>query len=285
MGFYDSSLFGNDTTEDVRDTYLELLKDGISDEDAYKKVINEYEEVIQSDEEPFFWYALAYTQWKIGRLNEEVKNNALYFIEKKGGAIFFEDEYPRDNPWIKTLQKLKITLESEMRPYKKFRKVKPFLTNPWNVGDVYAYQFHTEYAKEKGIYGKYILFHKVDDKVYNWSKKSPLCSVVYVYNQIFEQLPSIGVIEGLQVLPTFEYPDGKHPSDVIKNSFPSFEFYQLSIMVLLKKSDFPKEHMFYIGNQKIVLKNNYEYRDMFWTRESMEDDLIDCALSWKDIRY
>ena len=59
MGFWSASLFGNDITEDVRDTYLALLKDGTSDEEAYQKVLSEYEEVIQSDEEPFFWYALA----------------------------------------------------------------------------------------------------------------------------------------------------------------------------------------------------------------------------------
>lgn len=285
MGFWSASLFGNDITEDVRDTYLALLKDGTSDEEAYQKVLSEYEEVIQSDEEPFFWYALAQTQWKIGRLSEKVKNKAFYFIEQKGGADFFEDEFPRNNPWLKTLQKLKTTLESEMKPYKKFRKVKPYVTNPWNVGDVYAYQFHTDYAKKKGIYGKYILFHKLDDKIYYLDKKEPLCSVVCVYNRIFNQLPSIDTIEGLQMLPSFSLDGDENISELVNNGFPSFEFYQISIMILYRKHDFPEEYMYFVGNKKVTLKEKYDYRDMFWAKESMEYDLVECALSWKDIRY
>lgn len=30
-----------------------------------------------------------------------------------------------------------------------------------NVGDLYAYQFNTDIAKERGIWGKYIVFQKV----------------------------------------------------------------------------------------------------------------------------
>ncbi len=33
----------------------------------------------------------------------------------------------------------------------------------WKIGDVFAYRLESEYAKEKGLYGRYILLQKVDE--------------------------------------------------------------------------------------------------------------------------
>ena len=95
MGTWNAGLFSNDTTCDVKDTYMDLLKKQFSNQEAYQKTYDEYEELIGTDEEPLFWYALADTQWNVGRLMPEVKAIALKYIEKKGGIDLWEDSKQR----------------------------------------------------------------------------------------------------------------------------------------------------------------------------------------------
>ena len=82
MGTWSTQLYGNDTTSDVRDMYIECLRRTENDEDAYKMICDECYELIGTDEEALFWFALADTQWKYGRLMPSVKNNAINFISE-----------------------------------------------------------------------------------------------------------------------------------------------------------------------------------------------------------
>lgn len=179
MGTWNAGLFSNDTTCDVKDTYIECLKQQLSNEEAYRKTYEEYEELIGTDEEPLFWYALADTQWNAGRLMPEVKDKALECIQNKGGLDFWEERPKGALKWQKTMQKLKEKIESPMPPEKKFPKPIVFKTNPWNIGDVYAYQFHSKQATELGLSGKYILIQKLADIEYF---ENTIYSVVQVFD-------------------------------------------------------------------------------------------------------
>lgn len=64
MGTWSISLYGNDIAGDVRDTYVNLLKEQKSDKEAQTETIEQYQECMGTDEECFVWYALADTQWK-----------------------------------------------------------------------------------------------------------------------------------------------------------------------------------------------------------------------------
>jgi len=87
MGVWGTALYSNDTTCDVRDTYMNLLKYKLyNSKDAYENILEVYNGmIINSDEEPLFWYALADTLWRVGRLLPDVKEKALLWIEKEGG--------------------------------------------------------------------------------------------------------------------------------------------------------------------------------------------------------
>ena len=85
MGTWNRKLFSNDATCDIRDTYIEFLKKQLTNEEAYKKTYTEFSELFGTDEEPLFWYAMADTQWQLGRLTPEVKEKALSWISRKGG--------------------------------------------------------------------------------------------------------------------------------------------------------------------------------------------------------
>ena len=111
MGAWGSGLYANDTTCDVRNTYMKFLQEQISNDEAYKKILEKFSEYLDDeDEAPLFWFALADTQWKAGRLRSDVKANALAWIEKGGGMALWEESARGDAGWQKTLNKLRAKL-------------------------------------------------------------------------------------------------------------------------------------------------------------------------------
>ena len=282
MGVWNAGLFSNDTTCDVKDTYIKLLEQQFNNEDAYQKTFEEYEDLMGTDEEPLFWYALADTQWNAGCLLVEVKNTALKFIAIKGGSSLWEGNSQKILSWEHALQKLKEKIESPMPPKKIFKKPVDFERNPWDIGDVYAYQFHTKKSMEHSLSGKYILFQKIGNVEYY---EGIAYSVIQVFNRIFDFIPSLDVLEDIRVLPLVCSPkiDGS-PSD-IENYFPSFEWYLKATMLYENKSHYPKKYLTFIGHMNMP-KCNYlgnDFTDFFWDKNKMEDWLIDYYLSWKNI--
>ena len=198
MGTWNARLFSNDTTCDVKDTYMEYLKKQLSDEEVFQKTYEEYEELIGTDEEPLFWYAMADTQWNVGRLMLDVRDKAMKYIQKEGGIELWEEVSGGAAKWRSTLQKLEDKLNTPMPPRKRIPKPIEFVRNPWNIGDVYAYQFHTKKAEEHGMYGKYILFQKVGDVEYY---ENNVYSVVQVFDCVFDNVPTLDAVQDIRVLP------------------------------------------------------------------------------------
>ncbi len=146
MGAWGSGLYANDSTCDVRDSYMKLLKDGLSNLEAYRKVLAEYQEYIGDQDEPLFWFALAETQWRTGRLLPDVKEKALKWIDKDGGLELWEESANSGAGWKKTLQNLRLKLLSPMPPEKKIRRPQVINYNLWNINDVYA--MHTSFTEK-----------------------------------------------------------------------------------------------------------------------------------------
>ncbi len=283
MGTWNTGLFSNDTTCDIRDTYIEFLKQQLSNEDAYHRTYKEYEELIGTDEEPLFWYALAETQWSVGRLNTEVKEHALDYIQKNAGISNWERSQDIIK-WEKTLQKLEEKINSPMPPEKKFRKPIEFERNPWCIGDVYAYQFHTQKAIENGLYGKYIVLQKIGNVEYY---KGIIFSAIQVFNKVFDCIPVLDEIDDICILPLVYSPatDG-YPCDV-NEYVPSFEWFMKATMIYEKRHDYPKKYLTFVGNKKILEKqyDSNDFSDMYWSKDDIEDWLIDYYLSWQNVEY
>lgn len=284
MGAWGSELYANDCTSDVRDTYTKFLQDQLCNEDAYQKTIEQFHEYIGNQDEPFLWYALADTQWKTGRLMPEVKEKALKWIKQSGGLELWEESKNSGAGWKKTLEKLKNQLETPVPPEKKIMKPVEFVRNPWNVGDVYAYQFHTEIAKERGLLGKYILFQKVGNAEWcnGW-----IFSIVQVFDRIFDEIPILDAIKGVRILPLF-YPPGIGGVPKTKNDYiPSFESCLKGLMLYYKKPHYPKKHLYFIGNQSIpnIEYHRTQYSELSWEKDGMDDWLSDYYLSWQNIDY
>lgn len=241
MGAWGASLYANDSTCDVRDSYKKLLQEQLSDEEAYQKIIEQYREYIGDEDEPLMWYALADTQWRLGRLMPEVKGKAIAWIEKNGGVTLWEDSKNGGAGWKKTLEKLKTQLNSPMPPRKIIKKPVEFIRNPWNVGDIYAYQFHSDLSKDIGLFGKYIPFQKIaDDEGYDgW-----FFSRVQMYDMVSDVLLTLGDLEGVRILP-FDNPDRFPPRG--KND--DWPLSMNALMIRDSKREFPEKHFSFIGNQ------------------------------------
>jgi len=228
-----------------------FLTEQLNNEEALKKTMEEYQDLIgDDDEEPLFWFALAETQWKIGRLTSEVKEKALEWISKDGCVALWEESGVSSEGWKKTLAGLKEKLESPMRSEKKIRKPTVINQNLWNVGDIYAYQVHTEESKKHDLYGKYVLLQKMGESPHipTWmssedSSSEPVLMVIHVFNRLYDEIPAIKDIDGVRLLPSSET---ALPLGVLKMN---------RLMELTKKQHYPAEHLSFLGNAPVPANN------------------------------
>ena len=79
MGVLGPGLFSDDTACDVRGEYRRLLEDGVSDAEAKTQVLATLLTPTQQD--TVVWLALAATQWKFGRLDDDTRATALRIID------------------------------------------------------------------------------------------------------------------------------------------------------------------------------------------------------------
>lgn len=284
MGTWNVGLFDCDTTCDVKETYMQFLEQQLNNEEAYQKTCAEYKELMGTEEEALFWYALADTQWNIGRLMPNVKENSIKYIIKGGGSYLWAENEKELHKWEETLQKLRKKLETSMPPEKKIKKNIDFIRNPWEVGDVYAYQFHTQMAKKYGVYNQYILFQKIGNVEYY---DKVVFSAVQVFDYIFEYLPILDDIQGLRILPLADPPGVNGAPNNIEDYIPSFEWYMKATMIYDKKVHYPKKHFTRIGKcniqQKEIAAN--ELTDLYWDKDGMEEWLLNYYFNWQKTEY
>ena len=164
MGAWGVLLYQDDVAEEVRDAYIDRIRSGKSSQEATDELIEDYRcEIDDPEDGPIFWFALADTQWKYGRLLDSVKVRALEHI--KDGSDLERWKAEGEKPAARrkaVLEKLEGKLLSPMPKEKKFGKSRLFRCE-WNDGDLYAYRMKSEEAEACGLSGKYILLRKVDE--------------------------------------------------------------------------------------------------------------------------
>lgn len=282
MGAWGTSLYANDTTCDIRGDYVDKLKSGKSNEEATKELIEQNKEIEGDfEEEPLFWFALADIQWNYGRLLPEVKEKALFFLEKEKELERWREAGEKKlNAWLKTLSELRTKLNSPLPEKKKISKYR-FYQCTWKLGDVFAYRFSGEYSKEKNLYGKYIVFRKVSEDTY-WP--GHIIPVVQVYKWISEEIPQIE--------------DVKTKALLIQNLMPETLVYKPNIerkysikLITTSKKMLPKNNLTFLGNltgDDLIGFRGHEYLTdnigVGWEgkgyNNSFEQYIIDRYLAW-----
>lgn len=181
---YSAKLFSQELCEDVRHDYLELLSVGIDDDEADRRVKGKYRLVLNKGDinEAEFYFALSYTQWKKGRLSEENREKALFFLENGMGLWpwqrSFDDPYYQKrlpsmiNERKKVLKDLEEMLRSPMPPRKK-QKIETDYLCPWREGDVIAWKIEHPQLKDKRLFGKYVLIRVVKVRRSHYCRLAP----------------------------------------------------------------------------------------------------------------
>jgi hypothetical protein len=194
MGTWSASLFGDDLACDVRDGWLDLLRQGLDGKQATRKLSQEMAEEI-ADEGDTVWLALAATQWKYGRLEPRVKARALKIIDS---GRDLEARQHADARFLKQrrrlLEQLRQQLASPPPPERKVRVQKPLQPSQrgeskWQLGQVVAYR------RTRGTWALFLTEYVERDR------KHGLIPYLAVLNWQGEKLPPPSKIKRLSVLP------------------------------------------------------------------------------------
>lgn len=185
MASWGPKLYQDDIAEDVRNYFKDQLKRGKSNEEVTNALIEGYQDVISDiDDAPIFWFALANTQWELGRLLTIVNENALKWLSEGSNLRRWEEDEPKEAiTRKKVLEELKQKLNSPMPPEKKISKYKLYKCE-WKIGDVFAYKLDSDYAKERGIYERYFLFQKVDETICHPGHIIPIARVKITKDEV-----------------------------------------------------------------------------------------------------
>lgn len=277
METWNRNLFSNDTACDIRDTYIQLLRKQHSEEEAFDRTLKEYSELMGSEEEPLFWFAMATVQWQVGRLMPDVKEKALSWIEAQGGMELWEGTKNGQEKWKATLLELKERFMSDLPRKKQIKKEKTFETNLWNIGDVYAYRCNKKCSKDAGLYGKYILLHKIwEDDSYG-----PMLPRVQIYNRGFDELPSLDVVSELTVLPFANAISYMETCPEDRTELP----FNVAI-IRYKERDYSAKHFTYVGNIKdtqVFPIANFNLSNCYWFE--LEECVCEFLPSWREYDY
>jgi hypothetical protein len=116
MGVWGTAIFSDDLAADLRNDFRALIGEGMSSAQAIDRLLAEYASSLEDNEEAsVFWIALAAIQWKLGRLEDRTKREALHIIES--GRDLERWENPRHrNKRSAVLEKLRKELLSENQP-------------------------------------------------------------------------------------------------------------------------------------------------------------------------
>ena len=112
MGAWETGVYDDDTTCDVRDDFIDYLDEGKTAEEATRLIIDEYLDEFDMDEDvevmSLVFIGLSAIQMKKNCLREEVRNHALHLIDRGADLELWEEADERDfNERKKVLSELK----------------------------------------------------------------------------------------------------------------------------------------------------------------------------------
>jgi hypothetical protein len=124
-------------------TYVDLVGDGLTGPEATKGLLRKWSASLDDpDVCPVFWLALAATQWRCGRLESHVLEQALKVIDSGSDLSRWESDSEDLKKRRVVLEKLCAQLTSPQPPEKRIPK-RFRDTNDWRVGDLVAYRMRS----------------------------------------------------------------------------------------------------------------------------------------------
>ena len=278
MGFWGTQLYEDDVALDVKDYYNEQLHKGRLSSEITKELIDMYSAI--ASDEPYdykeaavFWLSLADTQWNFGRLEDYVKEKALFCLNEGWDSLWWKNncaEYYDER--IKVLNKLHEKLLSPQPPVKRTVKRKLFECK-WENGDVYAYKLKSELSKEYGFFDKYVFFIKVSSNVWHPGHVVP---IVYFYNIISDKILSLSKLEQYDYMHQFYKP-------IAYKNNPSLKHQYLLELVITSNKTIQNSQLTYIGKINDIKRvKDEDTENCFCVAfKELDDYIIKNYLDWQ----
>ena len=267
MGAWGVGLYQDDVTCDIKEEYLDRLRLGFTNMEATIDVINSNMDYIADEEDgPLFWFALAETQWKYGRLLPEVKEEALKCIDSGTDLERWKDNKKMYEKRKLVLESLALKLNSPQPPEKKVSKLVIKKAN-WEVGDVLLYKICDRNSEGKRIFkeskwhNKYILLRVLEIADFNKGslhrEYSDEMDIVGIYNWVGDQEPDPGILDRLELLKK----DGKLLRRTL--DFDTKDLKKIEFKVIKKDTEYSKKNNEITNGQGVILLDPYHIDDDF----------------------
>lgn len=213
MGIWSPALFADDLALDVRGEYNALLSIGKTSSQAEELLCSYYQEIFDCNDpdEVVFWFALAYCQWKKGRLTEKARAKALSFVNSEIDLDRWRSV--GDEKRLKKRKQLHEQIAGMLvSPSPLPKKIKKPTVHhcPWPVGSLLAYRIVTNQdLVSHPCYMKYALLRVIKIDQHPVSQLAPTecyneSMLVGLYGWIGDQIPDPQIVKDLGYIPIEE---------------------------------------------------------------------------------
>lgn len=262
MGYWGIGIYSDDIACDVRDYYMDCLKEKMDKKHATNKTLDYFKECIGTEDEAALWLGLAMIQWKKGRLMEDVKEQAIKYIELGPDVNRWRPGTADYKKRKEVLQKLKNTLMSPMPEAKEVRKKTRDWICPWKVGDILQYKLTDErliekYPNKKYV-GKYVLLRLVSIYTHKSHGTYLEDACFGIFSWIGDSVPNIDAVKDMDYVVCNEaFDDGillKFPEErVFWADFSKKQIKQHEIVKIGEDNEFKiKLPEFFIGYERVT---------------------------------
>src|SRR4029453_12261937 len=139
MGTWGTGLYSDDLAADLRGDLKDLLGEGLAANVAVDRLLSDYaDSLVAADEAPVFWFSFGDASWKLGRLDDRVRDEALRVIDEGRDLARWDSPCDRKKRGA-VLAKLRAQLLSPQPAAKRLPRVVKS-ANEWAVGEVIALQ-------------------------------------------------------------------------------------------------------------------------------------------------
>lgn len=186
MGTWGPTLFDDDDAADLRQNYRVWLADAQSDGGATDLAIRNHDaDFNKLEDNTAFWLALAVVQWKLGRLDNRVRQAALRIIDDGLDIAKWADS-PLRAKRAAALKKVRTQITAPCPPSKPLPRPLPVQLAGWEFGEVVAY---------RTLSGRCAVLHVLS--YHSWSDLKVKAPVVTVLNWFRDELPDEAALKGL----------------------------------------------------------------------------------------
>lgn len=282
MGVWSTEILGNDLSSDIFESFTEAFR-----KSGAKVALNQVDkelENIDDEERAFFLSSLVYAEWLCNVVEEKHLQELIDLRKRDDFGLFWSTQKERKQ-WSNAIDKIIedcLTGRKPKYPIKHSTKKDNAIYLNWNQWDVYAYKLSSSLAKNKGLYGKYMVLQKIGED----NSGDNNCDVIRIVNHIFQNLDDCANFGAYTLLPEVtaivleDYLS--HDTDFFRWELSRSLHYS---MFMFKPNEYPAKQLVFLANSPELFgfdKQNDKllFHNCFW-KQFERHTLIDLFEEWE----